>query len=70
MKNIKLFLVAFLFSLVLGLSSCNGCSSEAQNEVAVDSTEVVADSVNVATIDSIQVDSVSKGLGKPLGEWP
>jgi len=71
MKKLSLILVAFLFSLVIGFSSCNGCGGNAQ-EVASDSTEVVKDSIAIdsTAVDSIVVDSTSKSLNKPLGEWP
>lgn len=44
MKKLKLFLMIFLFSLVLGFSSCNGCQSTQQEETTKDTTEVVANS--------------------------
>jgi hypothetical protein len=42
MKKLKLFLMIFLFSLVLGFSSCNGCQSTPQEELTQKTTEVVA----------------------------
>ena len=48
MKKFKLFLVAFLFSLVIGFSSCNGCGNQAQEEQLKDSTEVVVKDSTVA----------------------
>ena len=41
MKKFKLFLIALMFALSLGLSSCN-CSGNKTQEETKDSTEVVA----------------------------
>ena len=52
MKNLKLVLIAFLFSLVIGFSSCNGCSNNASEEQVKDSTEVVVkDSSSVLNVE-------------------
>lgn len=48
MKKFKLFLVAFLFSLVIGFSSCNGCDKQAQEEQTTNTTEVVTQDLTVA----------------------
>ena len=41
MKKLKLFIVAFLCSLVIGFSSCNGCGKSTENDSVKDSTELV-----------------------------
>ena len=43
-----------LFSLVLGFSSCNGCKSEASQEVTKDSTEVVTDSTVQTNVINVE----------------
>ena len=56
MKKFKLFLVVFLFSLVIGFSSCNGCGKQAQEETAnVDTTEVVTN-VKINVEQAISLD--------------
>ena len=41
MKKLSLLMMSFLFSLALGLSSCNGCGNSEADQVQKDSTEVV-----------------------------
>ena len=50
MKKFKLFLVAFLFSLVIGFSSCNGCGNQAQEEQTTQ--EVVNDSIVALNVEN------------------
>jgi len=41
MKKLSLLMMSFLFSLALGLSSCNGCGNSEADQAQKDSTEVV-----------------------------
>lgn len=56
MKKLSLFLVAFLFALVIGLSSCNGCGNADKNDTVKDTTEVVVKDSAVATTGVIDVE--------------
>ena len=50
MKKFKLFLVALMFALSLGLSSCN-CSGNKTQEEIKDSTEVVATQTGALNVE-------------------
>jgi len=54
MKKLKLFLMIFLFSLVFGLSSCNGCKSTP--EEPVNNTTEVVNTANLVVENLVSMD--------------
>jgi hypothetical protein len=52
MKKFKLFIMVALFSLMLGFSSCNGCSNATEPQPQTDSVEVAADSTVALNVEN------------------
>lgn len=59
MKKFSLFMMGMLFTLLLGLTSCNGCKKQTQDEPQTTSTELVTNDV-VATLNVEQAIAIDR----------